>query len=237
MRDFFMQRYIVASRGVVFCVLMSLSAFASASLQTAIDDLLDKAGRDLKADRLMRPVNKNAVDRYRAVLLLDAGNQRAALGLRQVVKRYLVLAQSQSEKGAYVRARSFVASAERVNGRSAQITAVRARINKAERDSRLVKPIVSPKVPPVAKVNPIQTVFNLNPADLSARNSAMVSELSTLARRVRLSREYVLIYARNDAEGRWIYQQMRKASPNYRLRGDIKRSKTPRVILDKPLDE
>jgi len=234
-RDFLMQGYGAASRGFVFCVLMSLSAFAGASLQAAIDDLLEKAGQDLKADRLMRPINKNAVDRYRAVLLLDTGNQRAALGLRRVVKRYLVLAQSQSAKGAYARARNFVASAERVNGKSAQITAVRVRINKAERDSRLIRS-AAPQVPLVAEPKPIQTIFNLNPADLSARNNAVVGKLSKLARRVQSSREYVLIYARSDAEGRWIYQQMRKASPNYRLRGDIKRNKTPRVILDKPLD-
>ncbi len=235
-----MRRYvrlgpIALGRVVGLLVLMSISGFANASLQVAIDDLLEKAGRDLKADRLMKPINKNAVDRYRAVLLLDKSNQRAAIGLRSVVERYLVLAKSQSAKGAYGSARSFVASAEKVNGKSAQITAVRVSINKAELASRKVE--LPPQTPLVLSTpNPAQTAFNLNPADLSARNNAVVGQLSALARRVQSSREYVLIYARNDAEGRWIYQQMRKASPNYRLRGDIKRNKKPRVVLDKPLD-
>ncbi len=235
MRKFVMLVYVSVGRIIGLLVLLFFSTFASASLQVAIDDLLERAALDVKADRLMKPINKNAVDRYRAVLLLDKSNQRAALGLRKVVERYLALAQSQSAKGAYGSARNFVVNAEKVNGKSAQITAMRARINKAERASRTVKRAPKP-VPVLPAPNPVQTVFNLNPADLSARNNTMVGELSALARRVQSSREYVLIYARNDAEGRWIYQQMRKASPNYRLRGDIKRNKNPRVVLDKPLD-
>jgi hypothetical protein len=71
---------------------------------------------------------------------------------------------------------------------------------------------------------------------LSARNENIKNQLKALANRVQESKEFVLIYARNDAEGRWIYQQMRKASEDYRLRGNIKRHKKPRLVLAAPLD-
>ncbi len=67
-------------------------------------------------------------------------------------------------------------------------------------------------------------------------NENIKNQLAALASRVQESKEYVLIYARNDAEGRWVYQQMREASEDYRLRGNIKRHKKPRIVLDAPLE-
>jgi len=80
------------------------------------------------------------------------------------------------------------------------------------------------------------TQFELDKTALSNRDRVMVAQLQSLGLRVKDTREYVLIHARSDAEGRWIYQQMRNASKGYRLRGDIRRSKTPKVILQPPLD-
>lgn len=229
------QVYILVARTGCFLVFMALPLFANASIQIAIDQLLAKADLDLVADRLMQPISNNAIDRYRAVLLLDKANLRAALGLRKIVERYLVLAESQKTKGEYNKARSFVASGESVNGKTVKLTAMKNSINKAQRANRLVVNR-SESVPVAKKISPQQTVFNLNPADLSARNTNIRSQLVALAKRVQESKEYVLIYARNDAEGRWVYQQMRKASANYRLRGNIKRNTKPRVVLDAPLD-
>jgi hypothetical protein len=212
---------ILITRMASMLMLMGLSVHASASIELAIDELLVKADIDLAADRLMQPTSSNAVDRYRAVLLLDKTNQRATLGLRDSVARYLVLAESKRLRGEYKRALDLLASAEAINGKSVKSTAM---INKSK------------IVPFTPEVNPLQTVFNLDPADLSARNETIKTQLVALASRVRESKEYVLIYARNDAEGRWVYQQMREATENYRLRGNIKRHKKPRVVLDEPLD-
>jgi hypothetical protein len=126
-------------------------------------------------------------------------------------------------------------NAEAVNGKTAILTTMKKTIETAQRVSRLA--INTPKIAlTTEKLTPLQTVFNLNPADLSARNEHVKSQLAALAKRVQTSKEYVLIYARNDAEGRWVYQQMRKASANYRLRGNIKQHQKPRVVLDAPLN-
>ena len=226
---------ILMTRMVCLIVLIGLPVHASASIELAIDELLVKADIDLVADRLMQPISSNAVDRYRAVLLLDKTNQRAALGLRNSVARYLALAESQKLRGEYKRALNLVASAEVINGKSIKSTAMKQSIKALQRANRLV--INKPKKVPFAKkANPLQTVFNLNLADLSARNENIKNQLAALASRVQESKEYVLIYARNDAEGRWVYQQMREASEDYRLRGNIKRHKKPRIVLDAPLE-
>jgi hypothetical protein len=226
---------ILITRMASMLMLMGLSVHASASIELAIDELLVKADIDLAADRLMQPTSSNAVDRYRAVLLLDKTNQRATLGLRDSVARYLVLAESKRLRGEYKRALDLLASAEAINGKSVKSTAMKQSIKAAQRTNRLV--INKSKIVPFTpEVNPLQTVFNLDPADLSARNETIKTQLVALASRVRESKEYVLIYARNDAEGRWVYQQMREATENYRLRGNIKRHKKPRVVLDEPLD-
>jgi hypothetical protein len=226
---------ILLARMWCLLILMSLPLYANASMQIAIDAILEKADMDLDADRLMKPENSNAVDRYRAVLLLDKANQRAALGLRKVAERYIVLAGSLKASGEYDMALSFIASAEAVNGKTAALTEMKKSIDTAKRANRLV--INTPKADFVTQsINPLQKVFPLNPKDLSARNNNITRQLAALAERVQESKEYVLIYARNDAEGRWVYQQMRKSSVNYRLRGNIVQHQNPRVVLDKPLD-
>ena len=229
------QVYNLGARIACLLLLVTLPLHTNASIALAIDELLAKADLDVAANRLTKPINSNAIDRYRAVLLLDKTNQRAALGLRKIGERYLTLAESQKAKGKYKKALNLVKSAESVNGKSVKLTAMKNSIRKAQRSNRLVSN--APKTLPDAKIaNPQQTVFNLNPADLSARNTNIKGQLAALAERVQESKEYVLIYARNDEEGRWVYQQMRKASVNYRLRGNIKRNAKPRVVLDAPLD-
>ncbi|MGH1487615.1 MAG: hypothetical protein ACRBCI_15480 [Cellvibrionaceae bacterium] len=215
--------------------LMLMPLVSEASLQVAIDDLLDKADQDLAADRLMTPVSNNALDRYRAVLLLDKSNQRAALGLRAIANRYMEMSRLNIKRGQFSRARKMLANAVSVNGNTpaTQKVAKEIRSAQARRVVKRVAPKPSPVIPPV---NEKQTIFALNTADLSQRNQAMVDQLWSLGRRVQDTKEYVLIYARNDSEGRWIYQQMRKASTSYRLRGNIKRNKKPRVILEAPLN-
>ncbi len=209
---------------------------SEASLQVAIGELLDKAEQDVLADRLTTPVSNNAYDRYKAVLLLDKANQRAALGLRSIAARYMDMARFSIKKRQFSKARKQLSQAIYVNGRTPQAKQLSQDIRQAEKQARLAK-LKSPSPAPVIKeLNAEQKTFSLNPADLSQRNQSVKSHLASLGQRVQDTREYVLIYARNDSEGRWIYQQMRKASVGYRLRGDIKRHKKPRVVLQEPLD-
>ncbi|MFT6790866.1 MAG: hypothetical protein ACJA04_000065 [Cellvibrionaceae bacterium] len=198
--------------------------------QNLIDDLLAQADYDLAYDRLTTPIERNAYDRYRAVLLLDKSNRRAVLGVRAIADRYLTMADEQKNRGNFTRARYFLGRATKISGPRAEITELRNLIAAAEtvaRQARLNKP---PSPPTRA-----ETVFTLNPLNLQVKSPNIVSTLEALGQRVQRTREYILIYARNDAEGRWIYQQIRKASRAYRPRANIKRHTKPRVVLQDPL--
>ncbi len=79
-------------------------------------------------------------------------------------------------------------------------------------------------------------VFPLALAELNTRSDSLVDYLQAIARQVRFTRESVLIVARGDGEGRWIYQRMREAVKGYRLRGDILIESAPKLVLQAPLD-
>ncbi|HMY39697.1 MAG TPA: hypothetical protein PK011_10250, partial [Marinagarivorans sp.] len=74
------------------------------------------------------------------------------------------------------------------------------------------------------------TTISLPAADLSAKSPAVETTLRNLAKRVAVSNELLIINARSDAEGRWIYKTMKDAA-GARLRGDIKISSTPSIQL------
>ncbi|MEO0443616.1 MAG: hypothetical protein AAFZ92_07750 [Pseudomonadota bacterium] len=222
------------------CLLLSLCLLplsAMASLEAAILQMLDDADQDVEANRLMTPAHDNAFDRYRAVLLLDNDNQRAQLGLSAIAKRYLAIADAHMGRGQLSAARRMLANAVKANGNTAETAQFEQALQQAISAARTrAKPLSLP-AEPVANIDDLNTTtFALNKADLSQRNQSMVGQLAAIGQRVQGSREYVLIYARSDAEGRWIYQQLRNASTGYRVRGNIKRSKHPRVILEAPLN-
>ena len=50
-------------------------------------------------NRLTTPLNDNAFDRYRAVLVLDSGNAQAKRGLAFIAERYLEWAQRSIDQG------------------------------------------------------------------------------------------------------------------------------------------
>jgi uncharacterized protein YfaT (DUF1175 family) len=66
---------------------------------------------------------------------------------------------------------------------------------------------------------------------LQAKSPQIVSMLKDVAQKAKQTGEFVLIIARSDAEGRWIYQQMRQAVPGFLVRGDIKVGQPARVKL------
>jgi len=220
---------------LLFLLGMSHLAYSQNSMQAIVDDLLTTADAYLEQDQLRTPADANAYDRYKAVLMLDSSNTRAQAGLDAIVRRYLALARATAERGRLSQAREFIANAERVGGKTQQTQRALAAIGQLRATTPKSKP--QKPAPIVAKADVSDnTQFELDKTALSNRDRVMVAQLQSLGLRVKDTREYVLIHARSDAEGRWIYQQMRNASKGYRLRGDIRRSKTPKVILQPPLD-
>ena len=76
----------------------------------------------------------------------------------------------------------------------------------------------------------------LDGALLKAKSPTIIAQLQDVAQKAKRSGDFVLIIASNDADGRWIYQQLRSAVPGFLVRGDIKIGQPARVKLVKSLD-
>lgn len=98
-----------------------------------IERLLSQAQDDLVNDRLTSPADNNAVQRYRAVLDLDAGNRAALAGLERVVRRYLALADGAMAGEMFDKAEAYLARAESVGPANPDLPKMRARLEEERR--------------------------------------------------------------------------------------------------------
>ncbi|ARN73541.1 hypothetical protein BST96_05045 [Oceanicoccus sagamiensis] len=171
--------------------------------------LLANAQKALAADRLMVPVTDNAYSWYRDVLAIDELNPEAHWGMKQITARYLQLAEQAFTSGRVDEAERMLQGAEKISATPQQIAALRERYRQQRSDNEVYLPV----------------------AALSQRGEAIQQRLSELAEQAKQSRSRLLIVARNDAEGRWIYQQMRNAVDGYRLRGNIEVGRVPRIAF------
>ncbi len=190
----------------------------------SIANLLALAERALQADRLASPAHDNAADRYRAVLKLDPQNPQARTGLQLVVMRYVDLARQALAKSRAEQADYFLARARGVGGVAADNSLL----------AELQNNIADARASQARSAD--HSRFDLDRQQLSAKTSELVALLTEIAERVRDTDEALLIVARTDSEGRWLYQQMRRAVPGYRLRGDIQIGKVPHILLQAPIE-
>jgi len=197
--------------------------------QKTIVSLLDQAEKALKEDKLTTPTSDNAVDRYRAVLLLSPNDARAQAGIRNVGQRYCQLAHVAIGQGEFNTANAMLAKAREIAPNLPAIGPLQKQLAEAQRQRRQQQP--AEPVQLVAETD----VVKLPQAELSKRSESLVTALETLAQRVKAEDSYVLIIARSDAEGRWVYQQMKEALPGYLLRGNIELGNDPKIILQAPL--
>ena len=100
----------------------------SASDRIKIIGLLSNAKLALSENRLMSPPNDNAYDRYRRVLSLDPGNEKAREGLRQVAGRYLGLAEDALSKGDPAQARTYLDRAKKADPEHPRIATLESRL-------------------------------------------------------------------------------------------------------------
>lgn len=183
--------------------------------------LLAGAERALARDRLLMPGYDNAYDRYASVLMLDPDNREAKLGLQAIVLRYLDMARDAAQHSHFDEAQTYLDRAARILPGD---DAVQLLIQQ-QRDA-LAKP--APR--PVA-----QNAHYLDARALARRGAEIQQQLAQLAQTAKQDNYMVLIVAASDAEGRWIYQTMRKAVPGFLLRGDIQVGAPTRVELLPPL--
>lgn len=170
--------------------------------------LLALAQQALADDRLRSPRDDNAYDWYQQVLAIDELNAEAHWGMQQITARYLALAEQAFGSGRLEVAEQMLFGAEQVAATPAQARALRDKFRQQFSDNE----------------------FRLDTTALSARNQSAQQQLTALARTL-TAQQRLLIVARNDTEGRWIYQQMRTAIDGFRLRGNIELGRVPRVIV------
>lgn len=171
--------------------------------------LLALAEDALSNDRLMHPAEDSAFKWYQQVIELDELNADAHWGMHRITQRYFELAEQAYATGRPARAEQMLRNALQVAATPAQVEAIRAAYRDQYKDN----------------------TFALAPDALSARSSGVLARLADIAKRAREHESRLLIVARNDAEGRWIYQQMRTAVDGYRLRGNIEVGTNPHIVL------
>ena len=192
--------------------------------EKVINVMLGEADYALSQNKLLNPINDNAHDRYRSVLLIDPNNERAKLGLQTIALRYVELARTAAVRGDVANAQSMIKYARGIDNNPVVQDA-------AETMRRQIASM------PAAKPYQAGEGEQLLDGDLlKAKSPTVIAQLHGVAQKAKQTGDFVLIVARSDEEGRWVYQQLRAAVPGFLVRGDIKVGKPARVKLVKSLD-
>lgn len=193
---------------------------AELSQQQLISTLLQQAERDIAVDRLMWPHGNNAYEKFLAVLQLVPDNTQAQTGIQQILIRYIELGREALGKNKLPKARAFLAQAKKLDKSNPLVQELQRSLVQAEAQQSTGK----------------GKEYAMDRAALSAKADSIKQMLASVARRVIKTDETVMIVARNDAEGRWIYRQLRSEAQGYRIRGDIRIESSPRILLLSPID-
>lgn len=197
--------------------------------QRLVSELLAKADRALAKDQLMTPESDNALDRYRAILLLAPKSQRARDGVNKVAQRYCQLAYKAIQRGSLATAQLWLGNAEKINPHLVAIAPLKKQLAQAHSELN-----AQPKDGPISLIAQ-DDVVPLPRQHLNRRSESLMDALEELALKVKEQDSYVLIVTPNDADGRWVYQQMKQALPGYRLRGNIELGHDPKIVMEAPL--
>lgn len=182
--------------------------------QRILADMLYEARLAFEDNRLTSPPGDNAYDKFREVLDIFPDNEVARQGMRDIVVRYVELADAAIKVGQYDAAESYLDRADGVDDDRRIVEDARQRLARA-RDTKM-------------------DVFALDVADLDERNLDIMVELGEIGQLIRDREAIFLINARTDEEGRWIYKVMREAVGGYRLRGNIAVASDPSIQIVVP---
>ncbi len=168
-------------------------------------DLLEQADAALARDHLTYPVEGSAYAIYAYILDVQPGQEDAMRGLEHIVEQYIALAMGALEHHRYASARSMLSRARIINPTHPSIEPTEQQIrllSQAQRD-----------------------VLKLTQDQLTYPDKATLHSLQTLAQVPANSSCRFTISAKNDVQGRWIYQRLAQAEggePNARIRAQIR---------------
>lgn len=192
--------------------------------------LLDQAELAFRSGNFFSPKHNNAFDRFHSVLLINPNNQEARAGIQAILLRYTSVARDAIGSGRLRSAQQYLHEVEMYFPGNSLVLDLKRKLREQQRKQR----------PPTEQLMSSEKTLEheditLSKAELKARTEAIVGVLSSIAERLQQSDESILIFARNDREGRWMYKTMKSAVDGYRIRGDIRISGTPKIRILPPL--
>jgi len=182
--------------------------------QRILADMLYEARLAFEDNRLMTPTGNNAYDGFRMILDIDPENVVAQQGIRDIVLRYVELADAATQLRQYHNAENFLNRAARIDGNNKAVADARDRLERAR--------------------NIQMDIFTLDSEALTGRSLQTMVKLGEIGQHIRNLEATFLINARTDEEGRWIYKIMREAVGGYRLRGNIGIAAQPSIQVVVP---
>lgn len=193
--------------------------------------MLKRAELAFRNGNLTTPEHDNAYDLFQSVLMLNPNSQQARSGVQAILIRYAELIRQATEANQFSKSKRLLSQAELYYPANELLMRLK-RENSRKQNTYIAQ---QKKIPDAHPSDLTVSEFALPAYALSKRTPAMKKYLADVASRLRESQESVMIYARTDTEGRWIYSQMKEAVPGYRVRGDIKLDRKPRLRLLPPL--
>lgn len=178
--------------------------------QKKINQLLDEAYLAYENDRLTTPLDDNAYYRYLRVFSMDPANRFAEQGLTEIVEKYLAWAIDSAELQHFRSAVDYLNKARSIDETHPNISAVERQI--------------------LDRRSATHEIYHLETDALDSRHSDLITQLHTIARMVELKQATVVITARNDPEGRWIYQQLNDATGT-RVHATFETGRRPSIHL------
>lgn len=168
-------------------------------------NLLTQADAAIKEDHLTYPETGSAYSLYLEILAIEPAQADAINGLEHIVEKYIALAMRALDRNQYAGARSMLA---------------RARIIMPDH------PSIKPTDEQIRLLSQAQRIrLKLNQDELKNDTRKVSAELQTLLNTPPAESCRFIISAKDDAQGRWIYQALAKgasAANEARVRAQIK---------------
>lgn len=167
-----------------------------------IPELLDLAETREREGHLIYPARGSAMSIYHDILYLEPANEHALNGLVRLAEHHLEAAQTAIELGQLIKADSLVSKARMIYPEYPAVETVQRQITLLENAER--------------------SRTTLNWRQVADRSPALTTQLQQLGHKAKAGDCRVTINVSSDAEGRWIYKHMNRASGDGRVRAEVR---------------
>jgi hypothetical protein len=194
-----------SARRIRFALAIGLGlclAAASRAQAPSVASLLDAAEQAERRGQLIYPAEGSAMSLYHEVLYYEPDNEHAVEGLTRLAEHYLEQAQTALDAGNLLKADTLVSQARMIFPEYPAVASLARQIERVE--------------------NAEHHRQTLNWRQVADRSSALTPTLVRLGDQAKRGDCRVTINVSNDAEGRWVYQQMNRSTADGRLRAEVK---------------